>query len=147
MKDITGKNEIGDALFMLFAYSSFFGIEITFLKEKFYESVMHNNETFKILSGDNFLFLMIPGLIYLSFKKKDSFLLKFTYLLATLPLLFSSSFFSFNKNIYYLNILLLFIINICLIKYVFLTFQRYKTLALGKKEEQETNNQRGENNG
>ena len=115
MQRVTRKEEIGSCLLLLTFFSMQFIYEVMNIKKNY---ITHDISP-SFFTVDNILLVMIPTLIYLSFKAKSLFL-KFIYLLSTFPFLFTSSIFnSLNiKWLYYLNIAILFIIIVCMIKYI-----------------------------
>ena len=110
----------------LFFYSIFFGIEISYIKEIFNSSTIYPSNNFNIYSDDQFLLILIPGLLYIAFKAKNIFL-RSIYLVAILPLLLMSSIFPISKEVFLVNVVIIFIIDISLLKYIIKELQNIKS--------------------
>ncbi len=116
---IKTKEDITDPLFILFFFSMLFGAELGKIG-KLSHSILRQSEDFVIFSGNNILLIFIPFLAY-SIAKKRSLLLKVAYSIGILSLIFHSSFFSTNINIYYINLVLSFAVCVCLLRFIITT--------------------------
>lgn len=130
MNKITAEGEISNPLTMLFAYSAFFGIELCALVGAIHNySVFHENEKMFSFLGDNYPLIFIPVLIYLAVSRKN-LLIRFAYFLGILPIILSLSYFSTITGTIYIRILTIFIVNVCLIRYINQVFILYKNIAI-----------------
>lgn len=128
MQRITGKEEIGNCLLLLTFFSMQFMNEV--MSKEMNRSFMSDNLS-SFLSIQNIFLILIPILIYLAFKGYGLFL-KIIYLLSTIPILFTSSIFDILniKLLYFFNIAIIFVLIVCLIKYINQIFESYKAIYL-----------------
>ena len=125
MKKAQSNNDhIGEALLLLMGFSVALGAEIKSISVN-----INNTSSVNNIFSDNIHLLMIPALVYLFIKQKNIFL-KCIYLLSTLPFIYWSSMIqSLNiKTLFYINLIIIFIVIIGLIKYIYRTFEKTKTV-------------------
>jgi hypothetical protein len=125
MKKAQSNNDhIGEALLLLMGFSVALGAEIKSIGVN-----INNISSVNNIFSDNIHLLMIPALVYLFIKQKNIFL-KCIYLLSTLPFIYWSSMIqSLNiKTLFYINLIIIFIVIISLIKYIYRTFEKTKTV-------------------
>ena len=122
------EERIGNPLALLIMYSIFFGAAITSLAYKKYCLDIQHKETLvgvndlSLLVNEFPLLLIITFLLYSAIKKGDR-LLRYAYLIGTLPLILQSSFFPEGLWVSVLQIAFIFIVNISLMTYIIRIFE------------------------
>lgn len=128
METKTEKEKIGDPLAMLIMYSLLSGATITSAAYRRYCLDVQQKDALIGVNGFSFpinefsLLLIIIFLLYSAIKKGDR-LLRYAYLIGTMPLMLYSSIFPARLWVSFLQLFLISIVIICLMTYIIRTFE------------------------
>ena len=134
LNKITGEEDFENPIFLLFLFSMMFVWEAYRIIDNLntHESIILSEPvlfTDSILSTTlHFCWFLIPACIFYYAIKERHIFLKLTYILGTLPLIFTAPL--INKlgytSLYFIKILLIFAVIMCLMKYLINTMDLYK---------------------
>jgi hypothetical protein len=134
LKKITGDEDFGTAIMLLFMFSMLFVWEIRDLMKNLSshgsiiitEPILFADNSFKTLG--NFLWFLIPATIVLAAIKEKHLFLKLTYFLGSVPLVLTAPIINKLgfKSLYVVKVLIMFAVTMCLIKWLGNTTELYK---------------------
>jgi len=152
LKEITGDEDFGTPIFFLFFFSMLFVSEATALMKNLNlhgsiiltKPILFSDNFFETLG--NFCWFFLPASIFLSALIQKQIYLKITYSIGAFPLVLTSPVISKlgYKSLYVVNVIILFVVIMCLMKYLINTTELYKKALKQKKE---TDNQADEPDG
>ena len=142
MKKITGDEDFGTPILLLFLFSMLYVSEMGELMKNLEshgsiiitEPILFADNIFKTLG--NFCWFLVPTAIVVAAIREKHLFLRFTYFLGSVSLFLTAPVINKLgfKSLYVVKVLLIFVVTMCLLKYLFKTTEMYKR-ALKQKDE------------